>query len=297
MTTEIDQKVSEAFNSMLRTDYISLSDIEKLELLSQYYVDYFGYLPQLLSETDQLIVGRRGTGKTTLLYRAFIECMRSWGTDKTLAKKRTLAIYVDLSKCHSLYTTSDFSHFEHMFVSEMCESIANQLIRYWPELEKQPNLLKHIFDNANVKKAEDVKKELAKLAILLKTGLPRLVSLGSQQKETIDRNKSNKSNKIGAGHSSVPQINASMEEGYETESSEKINTTETIAYRLSISDIFNLLQSLREKAEISSIFVFIDEYSSLSNELQGRFSTLLRKMLGAHAGLYIKMPMYLAHTA
>ena len=53
-------RISEAFNSMLRTDYISLNDLEKLSSLAEYYVDYFGYLPQILAKSDQLIVGRRG---------------------------------------------------------------------------------------------------------------------------------------------------------------------------------------------------------------------------------------------
>jgi len=92
--------VEDAFNSMLRTDYVPLRDLDKLNRLAEYYVDYYGFLRQILSENDQLIVGRRGTGKTTLLYRALVECMRSWdpGT-KTVAKPRTLAIYVDLNKC------------------------------------------------------------------------------------------------------------------------------------------------------------------------------------------------------
>ncbi len=57
---------------MLRTDYVPLRDIEKLNRLAEYYVDYYGFLNQILSENDQLIVGRRGTGKTTLLYRALV---------------------------------------------------------------------------------------------------------------------------------------------------------------------------------------------------------------------------------
>jgi hypothetical protein len=28
---------------MLRTDYISLDDVDNLNLLAEYYVDYFGY--------------------------------------------------------------------------------------------------------------------------------------------------------------------------------------------------------------------------------------------------------------
>jgi hypothetical protein len=69
--------MEDALASMLRTDYIPLRDTEKLQRLRDYYVDYMGYVPQLLGETDQLIVGRRGAGKTTPLYGALVECMRS----------------------------------------------------------------------------------------------------------------------------------------------------------------------------------------------------------------------------
>src|SRR6478672_6972589 len=97
------ENVEDAFNSMLRTDYVPLRDIDKLNLLADYFVDYYSFLNQILSENDQLIVGRRGTGKTTLLYRALVECMRSWSPSvHTVAKPRTLAIYVDLNKCQSL---------------------------------------------------------------------------------------------------------------------------------------------------------------------------------------------------
>jgi hypothetical protein len=289
MHPQIDQRVSEAFNSMLRTDYIALGDIDKMNLLSQYYVDYFGYLPQVLSETDQLVVGRRGTGKTTLLYRAFVECMRSWGERSELAKSRTLGIYIDLSKCQSLYSTSDFTHFEHMFVSEMCQSISDQLKRFWPELERQPGVLDKLFNSANQKKQGEVKKELENLATLLKTGLPRMVSHGTISKETTGRNKRKDTVGVDATLSAIPKIGVKGSEESESEYTEKVSGTEAVAYRLSVSDIFGLLQSLREKAQISAIFVFIDEYSSLSTELQGRFSSLLRKMLGAHAGLFLKL--------
>ena len=153
-----DQKVAEAFNSMLRTDYISLNDIDKLNLLADYYVDFFGYLNQILTESDQLIVGRRGTGKTTLLYRAFVECMRSWGDPSNckIIKSRTLGIYIDLSKCHSLESTTNFDHFEHMFVTEMCESINDQLYRFWPSLSQHPNLLTRIFKATQKNKIKEV---------------------------------------------------------------------------------------------------------------------------------------------
>jgi Cdc6-like AAA superfamily ATPase len=130
--------LEDAFNSMLRTDYIPLQDTKKLFRLSEYYVDYFGYLSQVVGETDQLIVGRRGTGKTTLLYRALIECIKSWDpSKKSLARARSLAVYVDLSKCQTLEATSDenFDHFEHVFASELSDALAEEIARNWPAVE------------------------------------------------------------------------------------------------------------------------------------------------------------------
>ena len=44
------EEVEDALNSMLRTDYVPLRDIEKLNRLADYYVDYYGFLNQVLSE-------------------------------------------------------------------------------------------------------------------------------------------------------------------------------------------------------------------------------------------------------
>ncbi|HTV56454.1 MAG TPA: hypothetical protein VMI06_16235 [Terriglobia bacterium] len=162
MESDTEQRVAEAFNSMLRTDYISLDDVEKLKLFAHYYVDYFGYLPQILAESDQLIVGRRGTGKTTLLYRAFVECMRSWqpSGSTTYTKPRTLGIYIDLSKCASLDPSQDgtIADFEHVFVTELCECVTQQLKRYWPSVAEQGTLLDRIFHAAEQKQAKTGRK-------------------------------------------------------------------------------------------------------------------------------------------
>ncbi len=143
MIAYANTKITEAFNSMLRTDYISLNDTGGLGLLEKYYVDYFGLMPEVLSDIDQLIVGRRGTGKTTLLYRAFVGCMQSWRGDHAehiAPKQRTLGIYVDLSKCQYIEDVGDaeFVAFEHAFVSDVCDAISEQLTRFWPALAQEP---------------------------------------------------------------------------------------------------------------------------------------------------------------
>jgi hypothetical protein len=115
--------MEDALTSMLRTDYIPLKDTEKLARLREYYVDYMGYVSQILGEVDQLIVGRRGTGKTTLLYRSLVECMRSWTPDADcVAKRRTLGIYMDLNKCQSLAEASGEGPRRHAPRHERCQS-------------------------------------------------------------------------------------------------------------------------------------------------------------------------------
>ena len=46
-------QLEDAFNSMLRADYIPLRDVAKLDLLAKYYVDYFStwakFCPRMIS--------------------------------------------------------------------------------------------------------------------------------------------------------------------------------------------------------------------------------------------------------
>lgn len=71
------QVVRDTFQSILRADYISISDTKQLQSLNDYYVDFFNLLPKVLQNQDSFINGRRGTGKTTLLMRAYFECMKT----------------------------------------------------------------------------------------------------------------------------------------------------------------------------------------------------------------------------
>jgi hypothetical protein len=158
MDNTLQRNIEDAFNSMLRTDYIPLRDTSKLKRLSRYYVDYFGYLRQIVGESDQLVIGRRGTGKTTLLYRGLIECIHSWTPGgQSMAKPKTLAIYLDLSKCQTLSDTSasDFIEFEHVFVSELVDSIIDELRRNWPGLNAEPGLLEKVFSREKTKRKKD----------------------------------------------------------------------------------------------------------------------------------------------
>lgn len=288
-----NQQIDDAFNSMLRTDYVPLKDTAKLNLLAEYYVDYYNFLNQILSENDQLIVGRRGTGKTTLLYRALVDCMRSWEPGRqTAAKPRTLAIYVDLNKCQSISETDseNFTDFEHIVVSELCDAITEEIRRSWPAIETKPGFFSQLFASAEQHQAQETNRLLSELVAVLQAGLPRIIDQ-SGRVETKDTSKAKKEGEI-SGKLTIgdqPSVSAGAKSRSETAFEQEDKSGYTIKYRLTIADILRVLGDLREAAGISAIFFLVNEFSALTEDLQRRFTTLVKKLVGNHSGLFIKL--------
>ncbi len=277
---------------MLRSDYIPLKDTEKLVRLADYYVDYLGFLRDIVGEADHLVVGRRGTGKTTLLYRGLIDTINSWKAENTLAKPKTLGIYLDLSKCQSLEDTNskDFTEFEHVFASELLESIKAELLRTWPGLNSKPGLLPKIFTPKQVEAKSETKQAVQVLAKVLSEGVLRTEDKsGPQQSTTSSEFESSSESEIDLKTSVSPQARAAARRSDKSTKSNTNETSTTFQYRLNISDILRSLSAIREAAGISHIVIFVDEFSALDTDLQRRFSTLLRKILGNHAGVFVKL--------
>lgn len=63
----------------------------------------------------------------------------------------------------------------------------------------------------------------------------------------------------------------------------------SISYRLTSADLMRMLGQLRVAAGIPAVFIFIDEFSALNEDLQRRFTTLLRKIIGNHQGIFVKL--------
>lgn len=100
-----------------------------MERLKKYYVDPFGYLNSIIQREDNFIIGRRGTGKSTLLYRGFAECIDTWKM-----KRRILPIYIDLSKCEALCASDNNIQIEQLFAYELMRCLESGLKLVWDKI-------------------------------------------------------------------------------------------------------------------------------------------------------------------
>jgi len=270
------QEVRDAFQSILRADYISISELNALRQLDDYYVDFLKVLPQVLNNNDSYITGRRGTGKTTLLMRAYYECLKTISPivkskSDILGSKRILPIYIDLSKCKEIFDDSDTQTLERTFVLRLVEELKTQLCdmfeadsfkffkKNFSELETFNDIFSFLVEGIVLKSSTtDVQKETIDKSTDTLSANISLSNLGADAKETLEH-----SNKTAFGVSELKGCN--------------------------VLNLLNGLGTIRREAKIDSIYIFLDEYSDLNEEEQLKFAELLKKLLGSKNNVFFKV--------
>lgn len=270
------QSLRETFSSILRADYISISDLKQLKEVDNYYVDFFNNIPKILQSQDNFVNGRRGTGKTTLLIRAYYECLKTISPSvkeksTCLTGKSILPIYIDLSQCKDIFDNDDAEAFERNFIIKLVEEFRRQLDTMFCESKVK------LFKN-NLAQLEtfDQALELVKEGIIIK------------KKNLTEKEECTTENKVEIGARlsiADPSVNAS-------EASNSLIRTEReneLSKCCSVQNLLGYLGQIRKQSKLNAIYVFVDEFSDLSNEEQARFSVLLKKLLGSKNNIYFKV--------
>ncbi len=272
------QNVRNAFDSILRADYITLNNINELGDLEDYFIDFFGILQSLLQKQDSFISGRRGTGKTTNLLRGYYECLKTISPkmknkNSLVQGKTILPIYIDLSTCNDLFDSEDdLKLIEIHFVRQIIKSLEKQLELMFDD--KFLTLFKK--ENPALKDLEYIEKALVE-GITISTG------------KKIDVTSSTK--KIGGSEVSfsLSSINTQIG-GKENESVTQEETEHNHKVKgLNVQEFLNKISDIKKKAKIDSIYIFVDEYSDLNPNAQATFSSLLKSFLGSRIGMFFKI--------
>lgn len=270
------QNIRQAFQSILRADYISINDAEQLKVLEEYYVDIFKNLPIVLQDQDNFINGRRGSGKTTLLMRSFYECLKTVSPkiaeeSEYFGSKKVLPIYIDLSQCKDIFDESDEQKLEITFISKIISELRSQL-----------SIMFELNNFKIFKKDNSKLEEFKYIENVLKHGVEMKVSTKDNKKEI----KTYSEDRVGGAISlKGVQVIAGIEEDLETITTQSIDKITGV----SVQEFLSILGSIRKESNLDAIYVFIDEFSELSSTEQKKFSVLLKKLLGSKNNIYFKI--------
>jgi len=267
--------IKDAFDSILRADYLSIDRIKDLNQLSDYYVDPFNTISSILQKQDNFISGRRGTGKTTALLKGYFECL------KTLKKgeesdyfhsNKILPLYIDLSNCNDLFEKDNLALLEIHFVRQLIDSLKRQI--------------------------ESVLDE--KFLLLFKKENPALDDLDIIEKLLVEGVTVSKSKNISATDKRNSEQTDSFalevtpeKMGISAQISDKNETEEIRSYNqtkgLNIQEFLNKIKDIIKKAKIDYVYLFLDEYSDLNNKSQVHLAGLIKSLLGSKTNLFIKI--------
>lgn len=277
MLNEINiQNIRNAFQSILRSDYISISEINQLEQLSEYYVDFYNNVPTVLQEQDSFICGRRGTGKTTLLMRAYYECLKNISPkiknkQSILGNKKVLPIYIDLSQCKEIFEEDNEMFIERNFLRVLVKEIKMQL--------------ENIFEEDFFK---FLKKDISKISEFeyIERVLIEGLTVKKKDQNIMIEEKNSSEQEISAGISlDSIDVKGKQDDTYEQQISKGIEEIKG----LNVQDFLSNLSKIRKTGKLDAIYVFIDEFSDLTVEEQKSFSVLLKKLLGSKINVFFKV--------
>ena len=270
------QKLRNAFQSILRSDYISINDIPQLNQLDSYYVDYFNNVPKVLQDQDSYINGRRGTGKTALLMRCYYECLKTVSSkiskkSSIFQNKKVLPLYIDLSQCKDIFEKEDEKNIEHNFIKYLLKELKEQLAIMFEQSkmkifrENTSKMPEFDFITQALVEGITIKREVTAQELTQKENSKDGVSVGMSVE------------KIG--------IDVKAEEEYETEIVKSISETTNF----NVQELLSALGKIRRASKIDAIYVFIDEFSDLSDPEQKEFANLLKKLLGSKNNIFFKI--------
>jgi len=188
------------------------SILERAELSSQYselFVD-INLLGLLKSKKNQVIFGRRGTGKTHLLGR-----LKEHYRD-TFAETKTLPVFIDGRNIAHRAVTADSNVAISLLISyrRFLDSLITSIEEFMQD-SLTLNIFEKIWPNAKKQKAERVNKTLHDLKDIIRLGqvehgTGKVVAQSSQQQATSNKEQLDFDMKLAAGIKDLADTNATL---------------------------------------------------------------------------------------
>lgn len=255
---------------------------EDLPKYLPFYVDK-GNISEIRNRSNQLIVGRRGTGKTHLL-GAFSELIK---------QKSTKEMAVMISLVHCIQTPAIVGTETQSFSSKrIAKEMFYSFIRKF--MYKLSDEIDFFLDNKNVdatdkKKYEERKRDVydlvAKLYKAIELGNKKVVAKKSKtiQKAKLDKKNGINTNAAIGIKSNKPNIDLNL--GYDWSKNklsdeEEVIETDSI-YNIDLEEVRELTERVLKRCGIDILYILIDEWMELdkttNTSIQPYFAQLLKR--------------------
>ncbi|MBC7390209.1 MAG: ATP-binding protein [Opitutaceae bacterium] len=219
-------------------------------------------IDRFINVSNQVIYGRRGTGKTHLLL-AIQEKL-----SQTFQENHNIGIYCDLSKIIPVIEESEENRIEYCLL--IIQSIVDEL------LKSLMNNLGFIYSNeyfgvenqANKQKKIQFENLLRNFNIEIQNG-KELKKLGKYKFSREDVN--NLSASLNVSSSPKGELGGKIE-------TKKTSSDESIKY-ISVADLHNLLNEFSDLIPGLQITLLLDEYSEINRESQPYLAALIKRII------------------
>ncbi len=268
-------QIKDAFDSILRADYLSVDNLNDLLKLNDYYVDPFNAIASILQKQDNFISGRRGTGKTTALLKGYFECQKTFDKEYNsnyFNTDKVMPLYIDLSNCVDIFNATDDSLLETHFVRQLIDSLKRQIESMFDE--------KHLLIFKKENPALDDLDLISKLLIEGHT-------VSSSKNRVVTSNINNEKN--NTANAKLSTTSSSLSAELNEKSSNKFSTTYTEKRALNLQEFLNKIKDIMLKANIDYVYLFLDEFSDLNNVQQKSITGILKNLLGSKINLFVKI--------
>jgi len=255
------------------------------------YVDT-AFLATLRNRRNQIVFGRRGTGKTHLLRRLQDELLSRFG------ELRIVPAYVDgAALSGSVAAYQDPAAVALALYVELMRGTVRQLAQFIRD-ELRPGLLDWLFSGAKRDQLAQVRERAGRLDQLLTTGKVRMLPVGEAQAEYENLDEAVSRRRAAAGGNAAVTLSDPRSLGIKLEASAEKElrkstrqvSTRTIAGQtyLPFAEVTELIRQLLGTLGEASLAILIDEWSALGDaSVQPLLAQLLR--LTARGGICVKL--------
>ena len=277
-----------------RTWYAAVSGMaDRAEGLSDPTATYVDtdFLTTLQNNRNQVIFGRRGTGKTHLLRRLQDELFSRFG------ELRIVPAYVDGAMLVGESSHKDPAAIALGLYVELVRRAVGELSRFIGE-EVRPGRWERLFPGARRDQLTHTRATAGRLDRLLTAGKVRMLPMGEAQAEYEDLDEAVSRRRLAAGLNAATTLSDPRTLGIKLEASAEKDllrsarqvTTHTVAGEtyLPFAEITELIRRLLATLGQASLAILVDEWSALGDVgVQPLLAQLLR--LTARGGICIKL--------